>query len=75
LKCWPLLNADDDDGNGPTGQVPLMLQVLVRSEEDLETGMLAAVNRSPFFSLSQCSCAAVGTVWPIRNSRIGTGVA
>lgn len=40
LKRWPLLNADDDDGNGPTGQVLLILQVLVRREEDLETGVL-----------------------------------
>ena len=40
LKRWPLLNADNYDCNGPTGQVLLMLQVLVRREEDLETGVL-----------------------------------
>jgi hypothetical protein len=40
LKRWPLLNTDDDDANGPTSQVLLIRQVLVRGDEDLETGVL-----------------------------------
>ena len=75
LKGWPLLNPDDNDCDGPAGHVLLMPYVLVGGQEDLETGVLGGGQQVAVFSVSQCSCAAVRTVWPVRNSRIGTGVA
>ena len=46
-KRGPLLNADDDDCDRPTGQVLLILQILVGGEEDFETGMFGGCQQVP----------------------------
>ena len=75
LKGWPLLKPDDDDRNGPAGHVLLIPHVLVSGREDLEARVLGHGQQVAVLQRVQCSCAAVRTVWPIRNVRIGTGVA
>ena len=75
LKGWPLLNPNDDDRNAPAGHILLMPHVLVGGQEDLEARVLGHGQQVTVLQRVPMPCAAVRTVWPIRNVRIGTGVA
>lgn len=74
LEPWPLCVLDDDNGDAPSRKILLIAQVLVRRDENVESGRFCSGQQFAVSEGSQPSWLAVRTVWLGRNRAIGTGV-